>query len=58
VYIKLILVAPTTTQIDVGCPPLPVTRAKSIGAWEDEDALSSTIINDCLENNMMKPYSP
>ena len=40
-------------QIAAGTPALPATGAGSISNWEERDTLSLTIINNCLENNIV-----
>lgn len=45
--------APSAAEVAAGTPALPTTGVGSISAWEDKDALSLTIINNCLENNIV-----
>ena len=46
-------VAPTAAEITAGSQPLPQTGTGSISHWEERDSLSLTIINNCLENNVV-----
>ena len=46
-------VAPTVAEIAVGSQLLPATGVGSISHWEERDSLSLTIINNCLENNVV-----
>jgi len=50
---ETIPMAPSATEVAVGTPALSTTRVGSISAWEDKDALSLTIINNCLKNNIV-----
>ena len=46
-------VAPTAAKIATGSQLLPATGVGSISHWEERDSLSLTIINNCLENNVV-----
>jgi hypothetical protein len=46
-------IAPTTTQIIVKTPLLPLIGARNISAWENRDALVLTINKICLNNNVI-----
>jgi len=49
--------APTATQIPAGTPTLPAIGAGSISEWEERDAMSLTIINNCLDNSVISIMS-
>jgi len=44
---------PIATQLVVGTSTLPTTRMININDWEETNTLSLTIINNCLDNNVM-----
>ena len=46
-------VAPTVAEIVAGSQLLPTIGVGSISYWEERDSLSLTIINNCLENNVV-----
>ena len=46
-------VAPIAAEIVAGSQLLPATGVGSISYWEERDSLSLTIINNCLENNVV-----
>jgi hypothetical protein len=50
---KLKHIAPTTTHIVARAQALLATRPCSIIKWEEQDILVFTLINKCLENNVM-----
>jgi len=45
--------APTAAQIPAGTTILPAIGAGSISEWEERDAVSLTIINNCLDNSVI-----
>ena len=45
--------APTARELAAGTLVLPLTGAGSISLWKDQDALSLTIVNNCLENSIV-----
>lgn len=50
---KLKYIAPTTTHIVARAQVLLATRPCSIIKWEEQDILVLTLINECLENNVI-----